>query len=177
MSRADPMPTATVSARVATGSNDPIQPLLVKNSPTYRIAPFLASFPMPALVAAPAPQPEPQRTVAASADTVPPVAVHGVNSDPVKPEAALPDITKTEPTKGRSPKTRSRQPTARTGPELRQVTNKVQTAGPRPWRMAHPDRRLSRRTRSQAAIERGTEQSARQARSRQSVHRARAQRR
>src|SRR6202035_434935 len=30
VSRADPMPTATVTARAAAGSNDPIQPLLVK---------------------------------------------------------------------------------------------------------------------------------------------------
>jgi D-alanyl-D-alanine carboxypeptidase len=100
VSRADP--TATVSTRATTGSNDPIQPLLVKTV-SYRIAatPPAALAPMPALVAAPAPQPEAPRIVVASADTVPPVTIAAVKSDPIKPEpakpeATTPDIAKTE---------------------------------------------------------------------------------
>jgi D-alanyl-D-alanine carboxypeptidase len=102
VSRADPTPTATVSARATTGSNDPIQPLLVKTV-SYRIAatPPAALAPMPALVAAPAPQPEAPRIVVTSADTVPPVTIAAVKSDPIKPEpakpeATTPDIAKTE---------------------------------------------------------------------------------
>ena len=92
MSRADPTPTATVSTRVAAGSNDPIQPLLVKTV-SYRIAPVQAAAlaPMPALVAAPAPQPEAPRVVVASADTVPPVTIPAVKSDPIKAEPAKAD--------------------------------------------------------------------------------------
>ena len=97
VSRADPTPTATVSTRVAAGSNDPIQPLLVKTV-SYRIAPVQPAglAPMPALVAAPAPQPEAPRIVVASADTVPPVTIPAVKSDPIKPEAVKPDIAKPE---------------------------------------------------------------------------------
>jgi len=102
VSRADPTPTATVSTRATAGSNDPIQPLLVKTV-SYRIAaaPPAALAPMPALVAAPTPQPEAPRIVVASADTVPPVTIAAVKSDtikpePAKPEATTPDIAKTE---------------------------------------------------------------------------------
>jgi D-alanyl-D-alanine carboxypeptidase len=97
VSRADPTPTATVSTRVAAGTNDPIQPLLVKTV-SYRIAPVQAAglAPMPALVAAPAPQPEAPRVVVASADTMPPVTIPAVKSDPIKPEAPKPDVVKTE---------------------------------------------------------------------------------
>ena len=102
VSRADPAPTATVSARAIAGSNDPIQPLLVKTV-SYRIAPVqpAALTPMPALVAAPAPQPEAPRAVVASADTVPPVTIAAVKSDPIKPETAKsetakPDVAKPE---------------------------------------------------------------------------------
>jgi D-alanyl-D-alanine carboxypeptidase len=95
LSRTDPAPTATVSTRAIAGSNDPIQPLLVKTV-SYRIAPLqpAALTPMPALVAAPAPQPEAPRTVVASADTVPPVTIAAVKSDPIKPEPAKPDAAK-----------------------------------------------------------------------------------
>jgi D-alanyl-D-alanine carboxypeptidase len=94
VSRADPAPTATVSTRAATGSNDPIQPLLVKTV-SYRIAaaPPAPLAPMPALVTAPAPQPE-ARTVVASADTVPPVTIAAVKSDPINPEPVKPDRAK-----------------------------------------------------------------------------------
>jgi D-alanyl-D-alanine carboxypeptidase len=95
VSRTDPTPTATVSTRVAAGSNDPIQPLLVKTV-SYRVAPVQAAglAPMPALVAASAPQPEVSRVVVASADTVPPVTIAAVKSDPIKPEPAKTDIAK-----------------------------------------------------------------------------------
>ena len=97
VSRADPTPTATVSTRAITGSNDPIQPLLVKTV-SYRIAPVQPAplAPMPALVAAPAPKPEAPRTVVASADTVPPITIPAVKSDPIKSEAAKPEVAKTE---------------------------------------------------------------------------------
>src|SRR5580692_7303512 len=96
VSRADPAPTTTASPRIAAGSNDPIQPLLVKTV-SYRIAPVQPAplAPMPALVAAPARQPEPARVVA-SADTVPPVTIPAVKSDAIKPEAAKPEVAKTE---------------------------------------------------------------------------------
>jgi D-alanyl-D-alanine carboxypeptidase len=96
-SRADPTPTATVTARATAGSNDPIQPLLVKTV-SYRIAPVQPAplAPMPALVAAPAPQPEAPRIVVASADTVPPVTIAAVKSDPIKAEAPKPDVAKPE---------------------------------------------------------------------------------
>jgi len=97
VSRADPAPTATVTARAAAGANDQIQPLLVKTV-SYRIAPVQPAplSPMPALVAAPAPQPEAPRIVVASADIVPPVTIPALKSDPIKPEAPKPDVAKTE---------------------------------------------------------------------------------
>ncbi len=106
VARADPAPTATASPRIAAGSNDPIQPLLVKTV-SYRIAPVQPAplAPMPALVAAPAPQPE-TRTVVASADTMPPtpVTIPAVKSDPIRPEAAKPDVAKIEAPKAEIPK-------------------------------------------------------------------------
>jgi D-alanyl-D-alanine carboxypeptidase len=97
VSRSDPTPTATAAPRAAVGSNDPIQPLLVKTV-SYRIAPVQPAplAPMPALVAAPAPQPEPPRTVVASADTTAPVTIPAAKSDPVKLEAAKPEVAKPE---------------------------------------------------------------------------------
>jgi D-alanyl-D-alanine carboxypeptidase len=97
VSRADPTPTATASVHAAAGSNDPIQPLLVKTV-SYRIAaaPPAPLAPMPALVAAPAPQPEAPRIVVASADTVAPVTIPAVKSDPIKPESPKPDVAKIE---------------------------------------------------------------------------------
>src|SRR4029077_9962213 len=97
VSRSDPTPTATVAPRAAIGSNDPIQPLLVKTV-SYRIAPVQPAplAPMPALVAAPAPQPEPPRTVVASADTATPLTILAVKSDPIKPEDGKTDVAKPE---------------------------------------------------------------------------------
>jgi D-alanyl-D-alanine carboxypeptidase len=105
VSRTDPTPTAAVTTRAAAGSNDPIQPLLVKTV-SYRIAPVPPAplAPMPALVAAPAPQPEAPRIVVASADTVPPVTIAAVKSDPIKPDAPKPDVAKEVP-KTEIPKT------------------------------------------------------------------------
>jgi D-alanyl-D-alanine carboxypeptidase len=80
VSRSDPTPTATAAPRAAVGSNDPIQPLLVKTV-SYRIAPV---------------QPEPPRTVVASADTTAPVTIPAAKSDPVKLEAAKPEVAKPE---------------------------------------------------------------------------------
>jgi D-alanyl-D-alanine carboxypeptidase len=106
VSRIDPTPTATVTPHASAGSNDPIQPLLVKTV-SYRIAAVqpAALTPMPALVAAPAPQPEAARTVVASADTVPPVTIAAVKSDPIKPEPAKPDVAKPDAAKAEIAKT------------------------------------------------------------------------
>jgi len=64
---ADPAPTATVDAHLASGSNDPIRPLLVKTI-TFRTAPVqsAALAPMPALVPVAAPAP-PQPNAAQTA--------------------------------------------------------------------------------------------------------------
>src|SRR4029077_13438260 len=111
VSRADPAPTATVAQRAAVGSNDPIQPLLVKTV-SYRIAPVQPAplAPMPALVTAPAPQPEPPRTVVASADTAAPVSIPAANSDPIKPEAGKTEVAKTEIAKTEIAKTEVAKP-------------------------------------------------------------------
>ena len=97
VSRADPAPTAAVTAHASAGSNDPIQPLLVKTV-SYRIAPVQPAplAPMPALVTQPAPQPEAPHVVVASADTVPPVTIAAIKSDPIKPDPAKPDAAKAE---------------------------------------------------------------------------------
>jgi D-alanyl-D-alanine carboxypeptidase len=120
--RADPTPTATVTPRIAAGSNDPIQPLLVKTV-SYRIAPMqtAALGPMPALVPVPTPaaqppapqvtlpqpatpQPEAPRTIVASAEPTPVATTATVKSDPIKPEVAKaelakPDVASVAPTK------------------------------------------------------------------------------
>jgi D-alanyl-D-alanine carboxypeptidase len=112
--RADPTPTATVTPRIAAGSNDPIQPLLVKTV-SYRIAPMQSAAlgPMPALVPVPAPaaqppapqvtlpqpatpQPEAPRTIVASAEPTPVATTATVKSDPIKPEVAKAELAKPE---------------------------------------------------------------------------------
>ncbi len=72
----DPMPTAAsakASGNATAGANDPIQPLLVKTI-TYRTAPVQTAplAPMPALVPAAAPLPQP--TAAAATSARPPAA-------------------------------------------------------------------------------------------------------
>jgi D-alanyl-D-alanine carboxypeptidase len=112
--RADPTPTATVTPRIAAGSNDPIQPRLVKTV-SYRIAPMqtAALGPMPTLVPVPAPapqppapqatlpqpappQPEAPRTIVASAEPAPIATSAAVKSDPIKPEVAKAELAKPE---------------------------------------------------------------------------------
>jgi len=117
-SRADPTPTATVSARSPAGSNDPIQPLLVRTV-SYRIAPVQTAqlAPMPTLipVLAAASQPaaaqmalpqraasasEPPRTVVASAEPLPaaaPAQPEVAKSEPAKSVPAKPVSAKSEP--------------------------------------------------------------------------------
>ena len=121
-SRADPAPPANANARAnagaAVGSNDPIQPLLVKTI-SYRTAPVQTASlaPMPALVpvAAPAQQPAPSapgRTppsaqlpeapstiVVASAE--PAAIATAPKAEPVRtePELAKPEPVKVEPAK------------------------------------------------------------------------------
>jgi D-alanyl-D-alanine carboxypeptidase len=116
-SRADPAPTATVAARVAAGSTDPLQPLLVKTV-TYRVAqtqtapltplPTLTPAPQPvapqaALSAPPAapqavaPQVEAPRTIVASAEPTASVLPAVVAPSPVKAEAREPDLATSVP--------------------------------------------------------------------------------
>jgi D-alanyl-D-alanine carboxypeptidase len=116
---ADPAATATVDAHVASGSNDPIRPLLVKTV-TFRTAPVQSASltPMPSLVAVAVPAPQPaaaraqlppspadQRMVVASAEPTPVAAPAAAPAyvAPVPPaaaaksEAALPEPAKHEP--------------------------------------------------------------------------------
>ena len=136
---ADPTPTATVNARVAAGSTDPIQPVAVKTV-SYRIAPVQASTlsSMPALVqvAAPpapvaAPQPVVQSQTAAPAVEAPrsvavvepppaapapaaaPVEATPPRGEAIKAETAKPQLAKVEPAKPEPAK--SEPPRARGG--------------------------------------------------------------
>jgi len=119
-SRADPTPTATVTARTAVGSTDPIQPLLVKTI-SYRIAPVKTASltPMPPLVAVAAPAPPPAaaqaaaspppappqveapRTVIASAEPTPAASSISIKSTASAPEAKAEAAT--EPAKAEPP--------------------------------------------------------------------------
>ncbi len=113
-SRPDPAPTASVNRRQAAGSNDPIQPVLVKTI-SYRTAPVqtasLAPMPMLVPVAAPSSQPAAapivrtppaSSTLAAPSTIVVPstepatIAVSAKSepsrSVPAKPEPAAPQI-------------------------------------------------------------------------------------
>ncbi len=130
----DPAPTATVAARVAAGSTDPLQPLPVKTV-TYRVsqAQPAALTPMPTLVPATvpasqpiappaalinpppaAPQVEAPLTVLASAEPTPPALPAVAAPDPVTAEASEPDIATTmpayaepEPVRAEAPQMRS----------------------------------------------------------------------
>jgi len=117
-SHADPEATATVDAHVATGSNDPIRPLLVKTI-TFRTVPMqsAALAPMPALVpvvapasqssarqaavhSLPAAPPADQRTVVASAEPTPaPQAMATPATTATATESAPPATAKAEPAK------------------------------------------------------------------------------
>ncbi len=121
-SHADPTPTASTKANgnAAAGTNDPIQPLLVKTI-TYRTAPVQTAplAPMPALVPAAAPLPQPTAAVAARPAAVPsaeapntvvvvaaaePATIataakaEPVKSDVAKPDPPRMDVAKAEPT-------------------------------------------------------------------------------
>jgi len=95
------------------GSNDPMQPLLVRTI-TYRTAPIqtAALAPMPALqpaatrpaqasaAAAPAGRPQQVAQLIASSEPAPiETAPEAAKAEQTKPEPAKPDATKTEPTK------------------------------------------------------------------------------
>ena len=106
-SRADPTPTANVNARVTVGSNDPIQPLLVKTI-SYRTAPVqtasLAPMPMLVPVAAPSPQPAASpavRTPPAAQLLDVPSTIVVASAEPAaiasKTEQAKADFAKAEP--------------------------------------------------------------------------------
>jgi D-alanyl-D-alanine carboxypeptidase len=125
-SHADPTPTVKVSTQAAVGSNDPIQPLLVKTI-SYRIAPVqtAALAPMPALVAAaaaaptrvpaaveplarvhpPAQEPDPPQTKeVATAEPAPtvvpaPATAKQSKSEPTKAEPVKAEPLKAEPLK------------------------------------------------------------------------------
>ena len=107
-SRPDPAPTASANNRPAAGSNDPIQPVLVKTI-SYRTAPVqtasLAPMPMLVPVAAPAPQPAAAplvRTAPASQSLAAPSTIVVAATEPAiavsaKTEPAKADIAKPEP--------------------------------------------------------------------------------
>ena len=134
---ADPMPAAISPARATVGSNDPIQPLLVKTV-TFRTAPVQTASlgPMPALVAvtaAPSPPPTTgsvasQQQVAqaqmpdaphtimvpssepvaiATAPRSEPAAAEPAKAEPLKTEAARAEPAKAEPAKAESAKAES----------------------------------------------------------------------
>ena len=120
-SHADPTPTASAkgNGNATAGTNDPIQPLLVKTI-TYRTAPVQTAplAPMPALVPAAAPLPQPTAAAAARppappvpeapntvvvASAEPAAVATAAKAEPVKSEVAKPDtprmdIAKAEPT-------------------------------------------------------------------------------
>jgi D-alanyl-D-alanine carboxypeptidase len=139
VSRADPTPTASVAARVAVGSSDPIQARAVKTV-SYRIAPTqqAALSPLPSLVMAPpapqqdaaAPRQELPHTVVAAADTGAPITIPAVKSDPIKAEPSkiepakaevaavafpAPEPVKAEPVKFEPPKAELPAPTRARG--------------------------------------------------------------
>jgi len=113
-SRVDPTRTASINARVAASSNDPIRPLLVKTI-SYRTAPVQTASlaPMPALVpvAVPAPQVapvqpnvrpqpaaaavDPPQTVVASAAPVVAVKATAMQAEAATAEPAKADIAAT----------------------------------------------------------------------------------
>jgi D-alanyl-D-alanine carboxypeptidase len=116
-SRADPTATASVSSRVAVGSNAPIKPVLVKTI-TYRTAPLrtAALAPLPGLVpsrAAARPQApvSAPRTVVASAvpgpiadaaparsesQTAESAMIEAYRAEAAKPEMSKPEISRSE---------------------------------------------------------------------------------
>jgi D-alanyl-D-alanine carboxypeptidase len=112
-SHADPTPTVKVGTQAAVGSNDPIQPLLVKTI-SYRIAPVqtAALAPMPALVPVAAAAAAPTRVPAAveplarvhppAQEPDPPQTIEVATAEPaptVVPAPATAKQSRSEPTK------------------------------------------------------------------------------
>jgi D-alanyl-D-alanine carboxypeptidase len=100
-SRPDPTPAANMNAHAAAGSNDPIQPVLVKTI-SYRTAPAqtAALAPMPLLVPVALPSPQPAaaptvRTPPAAQSLAAPSTIVVASTEP----AAIAISTKTEPAK------------------------------------------------------------------------------
>jgi len=124
--RADVAPAASVKAAPSVGSNDPMQPLLVRTI-TYRTAPIqtAALTPMPALQptathpAAPAARPQQVAELTVSSEPAPsePAArfdtakVETAKPETAKPEPAKVDAAKAQPAKAELPKSESQAPT------------------------------------------------------------------
>jgi D-alanyl-D-alanine carboxypeptidase len=121
---ADPMPTVSAAARPTVGSNEPIQPLLVKTV-TFRTAavPTTSLAPMPALVpvataapASPAPttapvaRPQPTAQAPDTTHTIlvaseePGAIATAARSEPAAPEPAKAEPAKAEPAKAEATK-------------------------------------------------------------------------
>ena len=108
-SRLDPAPTASANNRPAAGSNDPIQPVLVKTI-SYRTAPVQTASlaPMPTLVPVAAPSPQPAaapvvHTPPASQSLAAPSTIVVASTEPAsivvsaRTEAARSDLAKPHP--------------------------------------------------------------------------------
>ena len=108
-SRPDPAPTASANNRPAAGSNDPIQPVLVKTI-SYRTAPVQTASlaPMPTLVPVAAPSPQPAaapivHTPPASQSLAAPSTIVVASTEPAsiavsaRTEAARGDLAKPQP--------------------------------------------------------------------------------
>ncbi len=117
-SRADSTGTVTAktNGNAAAGTNDPIQPLLVRTI-TYRTAPVQAASlaPMPNLVPAsgslPQPAAAPPSTVVASAEA--PAIATAPKAETAKPEPPKAEQAKSEPTKSEPTKSEPTKPEAR----------------------------------------------------------------
>ena len=118
--RADVAPTASVKAGPSVGSNDPMQPLLVRTI-TYRTAPIqtAALAPMPALQpvatrpAAPAGRPQQVAELTASSEPAPigPAAKSdAAKAEQTKPEPAKSETAKAQPAKAELPKSEPQAP-------------------------------------------------------------------
>jgi D-alanyl-D-alanine carboxypeptidase len=112
--RADVAPAASAKAAPSVGSNDPMQPLLVRTI-TYRTAPIqtAALTPMPAMQpaaphpAAPAARPQQVAELTVSSEPAPIESAaksDAAKAEPAKPETAKPEPAKPEPAKAQAAK-------------------------------------------------------------------------
>ena len=163
--RADPTPTATLNTHGAAGSNDQMRPVLVKTI-SYRIAPVQTASltPMPPLVPV-----NPQSPPPAAAQPSAPRAAYRAPPAPmpmpmpaVEPPRTV--VAAAEPVTALPDAPRKNEPVNVAKSEQNSL----------PWRMAYSDRRLRRRERGQAALERCADQASRHAGRGRSIHRARA---